>query len=203
HHAKMDPVPNNPTLLRHVPEEGFIGRDETLLALDRAFDDHRVVLLHAYAGQGKSSTAVEFARWYAVTGGLGAQPLVLLASFESHTDPADLLNQVGQLLAPLLKKPPVDWTAPNDHAERLQIVKRILRQFPILWIWDNVEPVAGFPEGAESQWTAAEQRELRDFLQQLQLDAASKAKVLITSRRDEAKWLGGIPHRIAMPRMRN
>jgi hypothetical protein len=52
------------------PEVGFFGRDETLLALDRAFDTHRVVLLHAYAGSGKTSTAVEFARWYTATGGL-------------------------------------------------------------------------------------------------------------------------------------
>lgn len=200
---ELDPVQLNRALLRYVPEEGFVGRDETLLSLDRAFDDHRVVLLHAYAGQGKSSTAVEFARWYSVTGGLGAQPLVLLASFESHTDLDDLLNQIGQPLAPFLENPAVDWTAQNDPAERLKIVKRILRTFPILWIWDNVEPVAGFPEGTESQWTDVEQRELRDFLQQLKLDAASKVKVLLTSRRDEKKWLGGIPHPIPMPRMRN
>ena len=27
------------------PDVGFFGRDETLLGLDRAFDDHQVVLL--------------------------------------------------------------------------------------------------------------------------------------------------------------
>jgi hypothetical protein len=48
------------------PDAGFFGRDETLLALDRAFDDHRVVLLHAWAGAGKTSTVLEFARWYAL-----------------------------------------------------------------------------------------------------------------------------------------
>ncbi len=52
------------------PEVGFYGRDETLLALDRAFDKHQVVLLHAYAGSGKTMTAAEFARWYQQTGGL-------------------------------------------------------------------------------------------------------------------------------------
>ncbi len=74
----LDPVQANPALLRYVPDTGFIGRDETLLLLDRAFDSHPVVLLHAYAGQGKTATAVEFARWYAMTGGLGPQPVVLL-----------------------------------------------------------------------------------------------------------------------------
>src|SRR5215467_4659123 len=52
------------------PDAGFFGRDETLLALDRAFDTQRLVLLHAFAGAGKSSTAAEFARWYQVTAGL-------------------------------------------------------------------------------------------------------------------------------------
>ena len=52
------------------PDVGFYGRDETLLALDRAFDKHQVVLLHAYAGSGKTMTAAEFARWYSQTGGL-------------------------------------------------------------------------------------------------------------------------------------
>src|ERR1035438_6093702 len=51
------------------PDAGFFGRDETLLALDRAFDTQQVVLLHAFAGAGKSSTAAEFARWYQSTGG--------------------------------------------------------------------------------------------------------------------------------------
>ena len=200
---ELDPVQRSQALLRHVPEEGFIGRDETLLALDRAFDSHRVVLLHAYAGQGKSSTAVEFARWYSLTGGLGEQPLVLLASFESHTDLSDLFNQIGQPFSEMLAAQGIDWSAINAPAQRRQLVLQILRSVPILWIWDNVEPVAGFPEGTESQWTAAEQRELRDFLQQIKLDAVSQVKILLTSRRDEHTWLGGIPHRIAMPRMRN
>ena len=53
-----------------APDVGFFGRDETLLGLDRALDTDRVVLLHAYAGSGKSTTAAEFARWYQATGGL-------------------------------------------------------------------------------------------------------------------------------------
>ena len=61
------------------PDAGFFGRDETLLALDRAFDRDRVVLLHAWAGAGKTSTALEFARWYALTGGTAG---VLFTSFD-------------------------------------------------------------------------------------------------------------------------
>ena len=184
-----------------MPDTGFIGRDETLLLLDRAFDSHPVVLLHAYAGQGKTATAVEFARWYSQTGGLGPQPVVLFTSFEQPTDLADVLNQIGQLFAPLLQANGIEWHALNEPGQRRSLVLQILRQIPVLWIWDNVEPVAGFPAGTESQWTAAEQAELADFLKQIKLDGATKAKILLTSRRDEDAWLGGIPHRVAMPRM--
>ena len=198
---ELDPVQLNRTLLRYVPEEGFIGRDETILALDRAFDEHRVVLLHAYAGQGKSSTAVEFARWYSLTGGLGEQPIVLFASFEIHTDLKDLLNQIGQQFSEMLSAQRIDWSALNDSDKCRQLVLQLLRHVPVIWIWDNVEPVAGFPDGTESQWTTDGQNEIRDFLKQIKLDTASKVKILLTSRRDEQKWLGGIPYRISMRRM--
>jgi len=200
---ELDPAQRNQALLRYVPDGGFIGRDETLLALDRAFDTQRVVLLHAYAGQGKTTTAVEFARWYALTGGLGERPFVFLASFESHTDLDDLLNQIGQPFAPLLDTRGTHWNALNDTAKRITEVRKLFREFPVLWIWDNVESVAGFPGGTESQLTTAEQNDLRDFLKQLKLDDTSKVRVLLTSRRDEHDWLGGIPHRIEMPRMSN
>lgn len=199
----LDPVQHDRLLRRYVPDTGFVGRDETLLLLDRAFDEHAVVLLHAYAGQGKSATAVEFARWYAQTGGLGPKPNVLFSSFQNHRDLTDLLNQVGQAFAPIIEASGVEWHALDDAAARRQLVLEILRKLPVLWIWDNVEPVAGFPAGTESAWTVEEQADLADFLKQIKLDRATKARVLLTSRRDEGGWLGGIPCRIAMPRMRN
>ena len=198
---ELDPVQIDPTLLRYVPDSGFIGRDETLLMLDRAFDTHAIVLLHAYAGQGKTATAVEFARWYAQTGGLGAEPLVLFTSFEIHTDLTDALNHIGRIFNPLLQANGIEWHSLNDNSQRRSLVLQLLRQIPLLWIWDNVEPVAGFPAGTESAWTKPEQTELAEFLKQVKLDKATKAKILLTSRRDEQAWLGGIPQRIAMPRM--
>jgi tetratricopeptide (TPR) repeat protein len=202
-HPEQDPVQSNRALRRYVPDTGFVGRDETLLLLDRAFDEHPVVLLHAYAGQGKTTTAVEFARWYAQTGGLGPQPVVLLTSFETHTDLTDLLNQIREMFAPALQASGIEWHALNDNDARRRLILQVLQQIPVLWIWDNVEPVAGFPAGTESAWTADEQADLADFLKQIKLDRATRAKILLTSRRDEQAWLGGIPYRIEMPRMRN
>jgi len=49
------------------PDLGFVGSNDALLQLDRAFDDHTTVLLYGLAGAGKSATAVEFVSWYKST----------------------------------------------------------------------------------------------------------------------------------------
>lgn len=187
------------------PDAGFFGRDETLLALDRAFDSHRVVLLHAYAGAGKSSTAAEFARWYAATGGLdlpgrpGWRGVVLWSSFEHHLTADRVLGTAGDHLSGLLEANGITWAAVTDPAQRRDIVLQVLQQLPVLWVWDNVEPVTGFPAGIPSDWTSAEQDDLVELLRGLAQQ--TRCKVLVTSRRDEQTWLSGLPARVQMPPM--
>jgi tetratricopeptide (TPR) repeat protein len=188
------------------PDAGFFGRDETLLALDRAFDAQRVVLLHAFAGAGKSSTAAEFARWYRTTGGLdqpghpdlGPGP-VLWSSFEHHLPLDRLLDAAGDCFAGLLEANGDPWQATTSPARRRDLIMQVLAQVPVLWVWDNVEPVTGFPPGTPSPWTPAEQDELVSFLRDLAQH--TRCKVLVTSRRDEQAWLGGLPARLALPPM--
>ena len=204
--SELDPLVLNPALLHYVPNGGFIGRDETLLMLDRAFDpgdidNHKIVLLHAYAGQGKSSTAVEFARWYAQTGGLGTEPMVLLTSFEYYTTLDKAINQIGLLFAYQLKAINIDWNAIGDFQQRRKLIGELLQKVPVLWIWDNIESITGFPQGSESMWTTNEQQELADFVKLLKHDKQCKAKLILTSRRDEQSWLADIPFRIPMPPM--
>jgi tetratricopeptide (TPR) repeat protein len=178
------------------PSVGFYGRDETLLALDRAFDTHQVVLLHALAGSGKTSTAVEFARWYGHTGGF--QGPTLFTSFEQHLPLGRVLDQFDGYFDAELARQGKDWLAMSEM-ERRDAALALLRQVPLLWIWDNVEPVAGFPPGTQSAWSAAEQQELADFLHEVQ---TTKAKVLLVSRRDERTWLRGLPvGRVRLPPM--
>ncbi|HEX7185035.1 MAG TPA: CHAT domain-containing protein [Thermoanaerobaculia bacterium] len=177
------------------PDAGFFGRDETLLALDRAFDRTSIVLLHAYAGSGKTTTAAEFARWYSLTGGVDGP--VLFTTFERYLPLPRVLDRIGQVFGPALEREGVHWLALDDAARR-QVALQVLAQVPVLWIWDNVEPVAGFPAGTESAWSAEEQVELLAFLRALR---ETKAKVLLTSRRDERSWLGDLPARIAVPPM--
>ncbi|MCC2111468.1 MAG: CHAT domain-containing protein [Hyphomicrobiales bacterium] len=177
------------------PDVGFFGRDETLYALDRAFDTHKIVLLHAFAGSGKTATAAEFARWYALTGGLEGP--VLFSSFERHLPLARVLDKIGLAFGRELERLGVHWGALNDD-ERRSAALQILNKRPVLWIWDNIEPVNGFPARTPSDWSANEQRELRDFLLAAR---ETKAKFLLTSRRDERGWLGETPRRIMPPPM--
>ncbi|MGH8896301.1 MAG: CHAT domain-containing protein [Egibacteraceae bacterium] len=188
--AAFDPM------LPAAPDVGFYGRDETLLALDRAFDTEQIVLLHAWAGGGKTSTAVEFSRWYKLTGGLD-HGQVLFTAFTRHMPLARLLDQVETAFSRDLEAADIHWLTLSD-AERRAIALQVLAQVPVLWIWDNVEPVAGFPAGTSSAWTTAEQAELVGFLRDL---LGTKAKVLLTSRRDERGWLGNLPARLTMPPM--
>jgi tetratricopeptide (TPR) repeat protein len=75
---------------------------------------------------------------------------------------------------------------------------QILHKVPVLWIWDNVEPITGFPAGTKSDWGVEEQQELLGFLNAAR---ETKAKFLLTSRRDEDSWLGNLPRRVPVPPM--
>ncbi|MAG35182.1 MAG: hypothetical protein CL878_02895 [Dehalococcoidia bacterium] len=179
-----------------TPDVGFFGRDETLLALDRAFDTQPVVLLHAYAGSGKTTAAAEFARWYALTGGVAGP--VLFSSFERHTPLAAVLAHFGQVFGPSLEQSGINWSAITELAQQREVALQVLRQVPVLWIWDNVEPITGFPAGSESAWSDEEQAELVAFLRAAR---DTQAKFLLTSRRDEQEWLHDLPRRITVPAM--
>ena len=192
------------------PDAGFFGRDETILAIDRAFDQDSIVLLHARTGQGKTATAAEFARWYAATGGLPsptgrgqgegqAGGIVLFTSFKHHTPLSRALDAIGQAFGKVLEHSGVQWGA-LDEGQRAEIALQALaQQTPVLWVWDNIELVAGFPPGSDSPWSQAEQDELALFLRKAK---ETKAKFLLTSRRDERGWLGDLPTRVSLPPMK-
>jgi hypothetical protein len=123
---------------------------------------------------------------------------VLWTSFEHHTPLDSGLDAAGAVFGPLLEARGVHWAAITDRAERRERILDELARVPVLWVWDNVEPVTGFPAGTPSAWTADEQAELREFLRDLQ--KKTRAKVLLTSRRDEHAWLGDLPRRVRLAR---
>ena len=172
------------------PDYGFVGRDDVILALERAFQTETVVLLDGMAGAGKTQAAIGFARWRAETGALGGP--VFFFHFGQYLPLAQVCDRVGQVFQQVIKDQlDQEWHL-LDAEPRRRLALSIMRQVPCLMIWDNVEPVAGFPVGTPSAWTVEEQRDLRDFLQDLR---GGQTKILLTSRRDEP-WLGNLYHRL-------
>ncbi len=170
--------------LPEQPDYGFIGRDTDIWKLEKAFERETIVLLQAMAGVGKTTTAVGFARWWAETGALDGP--IFFSTFESYTTLAHVCEQIGAVFREVIKKESgLEWHL-LDSPQRRQLAVSILRQVPCLMIWDNFEPVAGFPKGTPSKWRKEEQEELKDFLHSL---GGGATKVILTSRRDE-KWLG-------------
>jgi len=161
------------------PEEGaygFIGRDYDILRLERAFRQNNIVLLQGMAGVGKTELACGFARWLEETQGRTGK--MFFMSFEHGATLSNVVNQVGREVWG-------DKFSPYRAEQQQQIVLNYLKTQPSLLIWDNFEPVAGFPAGNEPLLNASERDTLQRFLKDLR---GGQSWVLITSRREE-RWL--------------
>ena len=185
--------PGNPGgTLPPPPDLGFVGRDETLLALDRAFGSQPVVLLHGQAGSGKTAAAAEFGRWYQRTGGVHGP--VLYTSLRQHPTLAALAGELAAAFTADLAAQGLSWDQLPDGQRRL-VTGQIMRQRPLLWIWDD-PPSASPPVPADR--SDGGQQELLTFLRSAR---DSRAKILLISRSDEQDWLGDLPARIPLPPM--
>jgi tetratricopeptide (TPR) repeat protein len=168
------------------PAVGFLGRDDTILALERALAAKPVALLHGEEGAGKSTTAAEFARWYAATAGVEGP--VLYTSFEHYRPLRAVLDQLGAVFQRSMEAAGYRWRAMSCQ-ERRQAVLHVLNQIPVLWIWDSVDAISGSAGDSSPEWTADDRQDLAEFLRQA---AESQAKFLLTSRSTEEQWLGSI-----------
>ena len=172
----LEPTVSN---LVGFPEEGaygFIGRDYDILRLERAFRQNNIVLLQGMAGVGKTELACGFARWLEETQGRTGK--MFFVSFEQGATLSNVVNQVGREVWG-------DKFSQYRAEQQQQAVLNYLKTQPSLLIWDNFEPVAGFPAGNEPLLNASEQDSLQRFLKDLR---GGKSWVLITSRREE-RWL--------------
>ncbi|MBE9033125.1 tetratricopeptide repeat protein, partial [filamentous cyanobacterium LEGE 11480] len=169
--------PEAPALVA-VPDEsayGFIGRDYDLLRLERAFRQSHVALLRGMGGVGKTELACGWARWLMRTQG---REQVFFTSFERGAGLQQVVNQIGRSLMG-------DRFSQFSFEQQRGAVEQYLQQNRCLLIWDNFEPVNGFPAGNPPLLNEAERADLKSFLKALR---GGQSWVLITSRREEA-WL--------------
>ena len=162
--------------LPDVSAYGFIGRDYDILCLERAFRQNHVVLLQGMGGVGKTELAGGFARWLGDTQGRTGG--VFFTSFERGAGLSQVVNQIGRALGG-------EKFSSLSSEKQQAVVRQHLQTNPCLLIWDNFEPVNGFPQGNQPLVPAAERESLKQFLKQLR---GGNSWVLITSRREE-NWL--------------
>ncbi|MDJ0621144.1 MAG: tetratricopeptide repeat protein [Calothrix sp. MO_192.B10] len=167
------------TSLHGFPEVGaygFIGRDYDILRLERAFRQNNIVLLQGMGGVGKTELSCGFGRWLEETQGRAGK--LFFISFEHGATLINVINQVGREVWG-------DKFSQYSTEQQQAAVLKYLQTQPCLLIWDNFEPVNGFPTGNEPLLTEEERKELKGFLKALR---GGKSWVLITSRREES-WL--------------
>ncbi len=127
-------------------------------------------------GVGKTELAAGFARWLydtqERTGG------IFFTSFEQGAGLIQVINQIGKALGG-------DKFSQLMTEQQEAVVRQYLQTNPCLLIWDNFEPVNGFPTGNEPLVSEEERNNLKRFLKELR---GGKSWVLITSRREEP-WL--------------
>lgn len=168
------------------PELGFIGREEAILALDRAFDTQKIVLLHSPVNTGKTATASEFARWYSLTGGVKGP--VLYTSFREYDSVDSVLGSFGLEINHKLN---IDVNKFNFA--NIQYVYQVIDQAKMLWIWDDIEYI--FKPAKHNVWNAKDKKNLLDLLRNI---SNSKTKLLLISDNEEKLFLRHLPFRITL-----
>ena len=144
------------------PEHSFVGRSRELLRLERmlcAVEDstrgrvrtHQYAVVRGRGGEGKTTLAVELARWLVQTRQFERAAFVSLdpSNKEGCTDARGVLDALGRQLLPAGEK----WSVAHfsDLKEARQEVERALRDRRTIIVLDNLESVlAGYGMGSVS-----------------------------------------------------
>ncbi len=118
------------------PPHDFQGRSRELLALERLLHTEPYAAVRGRGGEGKTTLAVELARWLVHTGRFRRAAFV---SLEQYTDARSVLDTLGRQLLPEGD----NWSVAQfpDLKQALQPVERALRDRPTIIVLDNMESV--------------------------------------------------------------
>ena len=161
--------------LHAPPPHHFQGRSRELLALERLLHDYPYAVVRGQGGMGKTTLAVELARWLVRTGRFRRATFV---SLETVSDVRSVLDSLGRQVLP----EGANWSVAQypDLRQALQPVQRALVDHPTLIVLDNLESVLPDASG-QTPATAAPVAELWRLCQEL-LNADSATRLLFTSR---------------------
>lgn len=116
-----------------APTHGFIGRSRELLSLERLLQRERYAVVRGIGGEGKTTLAVELARWLVRIRRFERAAFV---SLEQYSDWRGVLDSVGRQLVG------AQYSAAGlGMKEALKPVERALREQPTIIVLDNLESV--------------------------------------------------------------
>lgn len=118
------------------PAHSFWGRSRELLALERLLQDQPYAVIRGVGGSGKTTLAVELARWLSRIGRFGQ---IVFINLMRYGDDQGILDSVGKQLLPEGEQ----WSVAlySDVAKALRPVQRVLNSQATLIVFDNIESI--------------------------------------------------------------
>ncbi len=162
---------------------GLVGRQAEMRQLERALQANSIALLSGDTGVGKTELALGLCRWFLKPARVAYPGGVFYTAFEA-SQPAGVervVHEIGTAVAGL------DFADMRAEQQR-QWVLAYLQQNPSLLVWDNVENVAGFPDGNAGLVGESELPGLAAFLGEATTGPVG-TRALLLSRRDAEDWL--------------
>jgi len=127
---RLPPKPGEAGGFPRPPQYGFQGRAKELYALERQFQRHRGVVLHAMGGMGKTTLATEAADWWTRSGLF--RDGACFISFEQFAS----ADRVVQLFGNFIEGPRFDQRPATEQRRR---AIEFFQQRDVLMVWDNFE----------------------------------------------------------------
>lgn len=156
------------------PRHKFQGRSRELLKLERLLIDDEYAVVRGQGGAGKTTLAVELARWLVRARRFRRAAFV---SLEEYSDARGVLDSLGQQLLP------ENYSVAQfkDLKEALQPVERALGDSPTIIVLDNFESLLPSADATETSTIAESREEILKLAQDL-LNADPSTRIIFTSR---------------------
>jgi tetratricopeptide (TPR) repeat protein len=156
------------------PNHKFQGRSRELLKLERLLISDQYAVVRGQGGAGKTTLAVELARWLVRARRFRRAAFV---SLEEYSDARSVLDSLGQQLLP------ENYSVAQfkDFKEALQPVERALRDSTTIIVLDNFESLLPSSDATELSVLSESREEILKLAQDL-LNADPSTRIVFTSR---------------------
>jgi tetratricopeptide (TPR) repeat protein len=121
--------------LKAAPDHSFVGRSRELLSLERLLSEKSFAIIQGEGGEGKTTLAVELARWLVLTSRMDQAVFV---SVEDLSDVRSIIDSIGQQL---LNNYSVAEFGEDIWDAALQPIDRKLKENRTVIVFDNMESI--------------------------------------------------------------